>query len=156
LAARFPTLAYRAIGNSRNSAYTAFLRGRIAALGLGDRVALVDDADDAAKQAALAAADLYVQPSHEEGFCLAFAEAAMVAPRLVGCRTGEIAGLAGGDPTTRVVEPKDVTGIAAAATELLAVNVTPADVAARAQRLVERYSWAAYLDQHMDVFGRPA
>ena len=156
LVAQFPRLAYRIMGNSRNPAYLAFLRGRIAELGLGDRAALMENAADDVKRAALSACDLYLQPSHEEGFCLAFAEAAMVAPRLVGCRTGEIAGLAEGDPTSRVVEPKDVAGMAAAAVELLAVPVTPADVAARAQRLMERYSWAAYLDQHMDVFSRPA
>jgi hypothetical protein len=107
------------------------------------------------KWAALATADLYVQPSHEEGFCLAFAEAVMVAPRLIGCRTGEIAGLAGGDPTTRVVEPKDVTGMVAATEALLAVPVTPADVDARAQRLLGRYSWSAYLDRHLALFSRP-
>ena len=155
LVTRFPKLAYRVIGNSRDQPYLKFVQRQIESLGLTDRVALLQNASDAVKQAALAEADLYVQPSHEEGFCLAFAEAVMVAPRLIGCRTGEIAGLAGDDPTTRVVEPKDVAGLVAATEALLAVPVTPADVAARSRRLLERYSWSTYLDQHLDVFSRP-
>ncbi len=156
LVRQFPKIAYRVIGNSRNKEYTQFLTDRITALGLADRVALLRNAGDDVKHAALAAADLYVQPSHEEGFCLAFAEAAMVAPRLIGCNTGEIAGLAVDDPTARVVEPKDVPGLVAATGQLLAVRVTPVDVAARAERLRGRYSWAAYLDRHLALFTRPA
>ncbi len=156
LLSRFPRLVYRVIGNSRNPEYLRFLQARIRALGLSRHVALLQNASDAVKHAGLAAADLYVQPSHEEGFCLAFAEAVMVAQRLVGCRTGEIAGLAGDDPTTRVVEPKDVAGLAAATDELMGVPVTPADVSARGARLLERYSWTAYLDRHLDLFATGA
>ncbi len=153
---QFPKLAYRVVGNSRNKEYTQFLHDRIKGLGLTDHVALLRNASNDVLHAAMAAADLYVQPSHEEGFCLAFAEAAMVAPRLLGCRTGEIAGLAEGDPTARVVDPMDVPGLVAATRELLALPVGPADVAERVRRLRERYSWAAYLDRHMDLFSRPA
>ncbi len=156
LVKRFPKLAYRIVGNSRNKPYTRFLQDRIDSLGLAGHVGLLRNADDDVRGAALSAADLYVQPSHEEGFCLAFAEAAMVAPRLIGCRTGEIAGLAEADPTARVVDPMDVPGLVRATDELMAVAVTPADVAARAQRLMDRYAWAAYLDRHLDLFARPA
>ena len=151
----FPHLSYRIVGNSRNRAYTKFLQDRIDRLDLGTHVALLRNAGEDVRRAALATCDLYVQPSHEEGYCLAFAEAAMVAPRLIGCRTGEIPGIADGEATARVVEPRDVPGLAAATRELMAVPVTPADVAARGQRLLARYSWAAYLDRHLAVFTDP-
>jgi glycosyltransferase involved in cell wall biosynthesis len=152
----FPTISYQIVGNSRNKPYTQFLQRRIGQLNLGDHVTLLRDASDAVKNAATGAADLYVQPSHEEGFCLAFAEAAMVVPRLIGCGTGEIAGLASGEATARVVPPKDVDALVAATIELMAMPVTAADVAARVLRLAERYSWRAYLDGHQRLFQRTA
>jgi glycosyltransferase involved in cell wall biosynthesis len=148
---KFPKISYQIVGNSRNKPYTQFLQRRIEELKLTDHVTLLRDASDAVKHAATAAADLYAQPSHEEGFCLAFAEAAMVVPRLIGCRTGEIAGLAAGESTARVVSPKDVDALVAATSELMAMNVSAEDVADRVRRLEERYSWGAYLDRHSSV-----
>jgi len=155
LISKFPKLAYRIIGNSRNQQYTKFLQNRIDQLKLGNNVALLRSASDEVKQSALSALDLYVQPSHEEGFCLAFAEAAMIAPRLIGCRTGEIAGLAGDAPSVQIVASKDIPGLVTATNQVMAVEVSSADVTARVNRLVECYSWAAYLDQHAALFSAP-
>ena len=156
LVGRFPEIAYRIIGNSRNPAYLKLLQDRIARHRLADHVTLLRGASEDVRRAALVSCDLYVQPSHEEGYCLAFAEAAMVAPRLLGCRTGEIPGLAADDPTARVVAPRDRPALVAATADLLARNVTPADVAARVARLLERYSWATYLDRHRELFAAVA
>ena len=153
LRATFPNISYQIVGNSRNKPYTHFLQRLIEELKLTGHITLLRDASDEVKNTAMAAADLYVQPSHEEGFCLAFAEAAMVVPRLIGCRTGEIAGLAANESTARVVSPKEVSALVAATVELVAMPVTADDVAGRARRLEERYSWKAYLDRHAEVFG---
>jgi glycosyltransferase involved in cell wall biosynthesis len=149
----FPKLAYRIIGNSRNQKYTAFLQSRIDTLKVADHVKLLRSASDEVKQAALSSVDVYVQPSHEEGFCLAFAEAAMVAPRLIGCRTGEIAGLAGDGSGVKLVDSRDVTGLVTATREVMTTNLQPSDISSRASRLMATYSWEKYLDQHASLFG---
>jgi glycosyltransferase involved in cell wall biosynthesis len=152
----FPRLAYRIIGNSRNQQYTRFLQDRIDHLKIGVNVTLLRSADDAVKQAALTAADLYVQPSHEEGFCLAFAEAIMVVPRLIGCRTGEIAGMAGNSPGVKLVEPKDVGGFVTATQQVLQTTADQIDLPGRAAGLRTRYSWETYLNKHAELFGGDA
>jgi glycosyltransferase involved in cell wall biosynthesis len=149
---QYPDLSYRLIGMSRDRRYVTFLRKLIDRVGLGGRAELMHAASDAVKFAALRHADLYVQPSHEEGFCIAFIEAAMVAPRLVGADTGEIAAIAAGDPWAAVVPPMNPAGIEAAARRLLAMTPPPGAVAERRQRLATRYSWDRYLDQHAELY----
>ena len=87
----FPRAHLCIVGERRDKAYAAYLERLIARQRAQHCVSLLGDATEATKAAALRDADLYVQASHEEGFCLAFAEAAAIVPRLVGTRTGEIA-----------------------------------------------------------------
>jgi glycosyltransferase involved in cell wall biosynthesis len=158
LITRYPKLAYRVIGNSRTRHYTEYLQNRIAKLKLENHVGLLRSAGDDVKQAALSLADLYVQPSHEEGFCLSFAEAAMVVPRLIGCRAGEIEGLAGNGPEVRVIEPKNVAALIAATGQVLTVDVSAEQISNRAANLQNKYSWSSYMDLHEKLFTsqRPA
>ena len=147
-----PRLSYRLIGMSRDKRYRAFLEKTIADLKLTQHVALLHSAPEATKFAALREADLYVQPSHEEGFCIAFLEAAMLSPRLIGADTGAIAAMARGDETARVVKVGDVDGLAAAARQLLSQSVSAADVERRRSALQTRYAWDAYLDAHQQAY----
>ena len=149
LMGEYPKLAYRVIGQNRDEGYLKFLNQRIAALGLERNVQLVRNASEEVKRAALSAASLYVQPSHEEGFCLAFMEAAMVVPRVLGTRTGEMAGVVQGDAGGRVVEPMDVGEMERETRELLQMNVPPENLQQRRTRLLDRYSWGKYLDGHL-------
>ncbi|MDB5300549.1 MAG: hypothetical protein JWO87_2212 [Phycisphaerales bacterium] len=148
----FPKLGYRLIGMSRDASFRRSLEQTIRDLGLSENVSLLQAASDATKFAALRAADLYVQPSHEEGFCIAFLEAAMLVPRLIGTRTGAIKEMAEGDHTARVVRPGDVAGLAGAARELLRADIADGVVARRRETLGRRYSWSAYLDAHLDAY----
>ena len=104
----------------------------------------------------LQSADLYVQPSHEEGFCLAFIEAAAIVPRLVGTRTGAIAAIAEDDPDMRVVPPRAPAAMASAAIELLARKPDPDAMPRRATRLHDRFAWSRYLDAHERLYARVA
>lgn len=149
----FPTIAYRMIGNPRpDERYARFVGREIARLGLGANVALIEDATDAVKHAALRDADLYLQPSHEEGFCIAFLEAAMVVPRIVGTDTGAMAAIGERDRTARIVHTRDIEALARSMRELFHTNADAITVAERRAALAQRYSWDRYAQQHVEVY----
>ena len=152
LRARFPRLRCQLIGEVRDDSYLRYLRGLAHELGVSDRLSITPDLTHADKQAALEAADVYVQPSHEEGFCLAYAEAAAVVARLVGTDTGAIASISQNDAGARVVGVRDPAAIAAAVRDLLE-TVLPIDhMAQRAARLSARFSESAYLQAHETLY----
>lgn len=149
---RFENAAYRIIGERRDKKYASFLERQIELAGVGDFVSLTPSASDATKAAALREADLYLQPSHEEGFCLAFAEAAAIVPRLVGTATGEMPGFATGDESAAIVPAKRPTDLLEATTRLLNLSLENDVVRRRQERLARRYSWQSYYDKHLATY----
>ena len=149
---RFPRLRCQLIGEVRDDSYLRYLRSLAHDLRVSDRLSITPDLSHADKQAALEGADVYVQPSHEEGFCLAYAEAAAVVPRLVGTDTGAIAAISQNDTGARVVGVRDPDAIAAAVRELLETALPIDHMAQRAARLSARFSQAAYLHAHEKMY----
>ena len=119
LAEAFPNFIYLFIGGKRDGEYAKYLESLAARLGIQSHMDFVYDASEEFKWSALAAADLYIQPSHEEGFCLTFLDAAMVVPRLLGTATGEMPVIAEADRSIAIVSPKDVRGLQANIVRLL-------------------------------------
>lgn len=160
LAQVHPRLHYAVIGGRQNDRYVRHLEALIERLGLAGRVSLHLDAPADAKRATLQACDLYLQPSHEEGFCLAFLEAARLAPRLLGTAAGAMAEMTAGDPHGAVVDPGQPAALAAAARRLLAAPVDAAVLPARRRFLARGFGEDDYLSRHLDLFctlsGRPA
>ena len=148
----FPRLRCQLIGEVRDHSYLRYLRGLAHDLGVSDRLSITPDLTHADKQAALEAADAYVQPSHEEGFCLAYAEAAAVVPRLVGTDTGAIAAISQDDAAARVVGVRDPGAITAAVRDLLETVLPTDHMAQRAARLSARFSELAYLQSHETLY----
>jgi glycosyltransferase involved in cell wall biosynthesis len=151
---RFPGIGYRIVGEIRDGSYMAYLRRLIERLQLADVVRVTPNLTQAEKQEALASSHLYLQPSHEEGFCLAYAEAARRVRRLVGTDTGAIALLSEGDPGARVVRVRDPAGLAAAMADLLSLPLPSDLMHARAERLRARFGWDRYLDAHESLYAR--
>jgi len=154
LAPDFPRIAYRIVGTCRDSRFRAQLRHEIEKLGLRSQVQILEDVKDPEKFATMREADLYLQPSREEGFCIAFMEAAMFCPRLLGTDTGAISAMASGDAAARVVQPGDINALAQAARELLKIDNAAQMLLRRRQELPQRHSWESYLDQHEAVYSR--
>ena len=150
----FPALSYQIIGEIRDPSYMHFLRRTIDRLGLSDCVCMTPSLPQAQKQDALRSADLYLQPSHEEGFCLAYIEAAVMVPRLVGTDTGAIRLIGAGDQAVRTVPIRQPGQMAAAIRELLAADLSPDVLVRRGERLRRRFSWSAYLDDHEALYRR--
>jgi len=154
LLTRFPGVSYQVIGEIRDPVYVAWLERLAAELGVAGRVSITPDLPDTDKVRALAAADVYIQPSHEEGFCLAYAEAAAVVDRLVGADAGAIAAMSVGDPGARIVPPRSPEAIARAVIDLLDSTLPEGHMAARVARLSEGFSYERYLRSHVALYSR--
>ena len=147
-------VSYQLVGEIRDDSYFLYLHRLAAALGVSDAVVITPDLDDQQMHQALDASDVYVQPSHEDGFCLAYAEAAARVGRLVGADTGAIKAINADDPAARTVEPRRPGSIAAAVIEL-ATTTLPSDLLAkRAERLSRRFSCERYVAEHEQLFAR--
>lgn len=149
---RFPGITYQLIGEIRDESYVQWLKELAADLGVADRVLITPNLSQEDKRGALARADVYVQPSHEEGFCLAYAEAAAVVDRLVGTDAGAIAAMSRDDPGARVVPIRTPQAIARAVTELLDSELAVTHMADRVARLSARFSYEDYLDAHEALY----
>jgi glycosyltransferase involved in cell wall biosynthesis len=151
---RFPGATYQVVGEIRDESYLAFLTRSMQRLGLSEAVRITPNLPHAAVQRALAECDLYLQPSHEEGFCLAYIEAAQRVPRLVGTATGAIPLISESDPGARVVPVRRPARLASAMADLLSRSL-PADLMQRrAERLRGTLDWDRYLDAHESLYAR--
>jgi glycosyltransferase involved in cell wall biosynthesis len=152
LLGKFPRLRYQIIGEVRDESYVSYLRRLCQDLRVLDHFLITPNLDNAAKQKVLEQADVYIQPSHEEGFCLAYAEAAAIVPRLVGTNTGAIAAISDGDAGARVIPAKAPAAIVSAVTELMTADLPPLIMRERDKRLSERFSIAGYLRSHEELY----
>ncbi len=150
----FPGLRYDMVGEVRDASYLRFLQARIDSLGLAGDVHMHHGASEALKGELTQQADLYLQPSHEEGFCLAFIEGAHGVPRLVGTATGAIAAICADDSFSACVPARQAGLLAEAMARLLRQRPSQDQLDARHQRLLTQFSWARYLDKHERVYQR--
>lgn len=150
----FRNLHYVIVGSTRDTGYLKYLLRLIAELGLAGHVSVLCDAPDCVKAATLQTADLYVQPSHEEGFCLAFLDAAYVVPRLLGTHVGAIPSIASNDVLSRIVPPSAVAALAARTIDLGLSRRDDHALLARHNRLAHEYSWSGYGKQLVRLFDR--
>jgi len=152
---RWHGLRYDVVGEVRDPTYLRHLLGLVDSLGLGDTVRFHVDAPEALKTDLLSSADLYLQPSHEEGFCLSFGEGAAAVGRVVGTSAGAMGDMRSPDDASmRIVGVGDAGAIECAVAELLTCPVLPAHLEARARWFGQRFSWDAYVGQHLALYGR--
>jgi len=149
---QYPSLKYTMLGEVRDPSYLAFRESRIAELGLASSVDFVINASREQVEQALASADLFVQPSHEEGFCLSYMEAAAQVPRLLATKTGAMAAMSADDPGARVVPVGHPKAIASAILDLLAADLPPTHMRERDERLARAFDWSRYFDMHQSVY----
>lgn len=134
----------------RVRSYFDNIRAEIATRGLQDRVIAQDSVPFRDLGALYDRANIYVQPSIEEGFCLTALDAAAVGLPVIGCRAGalpEIVAASGGDLVPSAPEPL---------AEAIAGFVKSdrwQDPAAQAAHVQSLFSWtraAAELKSHYD------
>jgi len=149
---KFPRLRYQIIGEVRDESYVSYLYGLAKDLHVLDHFIITPDLDNPAKQKVLEQADVYIQPSHEEGFCLAYAEAAAIVLRLVGTNTGAMAAISDGDAGARVIPTKTPSAIVSAVAELIKTDLPPLIMREREARLGAIFSTAGYLRSHEELY----
>ena len=152
LRGRHPNLHYQVIGEVRDASYLRFLQALIVELGLERVVDITPALSTAEKDAALQSADVYLQPSHEEGFCLAYIEAARIVPRLVGTATGAIGLVSEGDELSRVVTPRRPHELAEALASVLAADMPAGFMQRRQARLATDFGWNRYVAAHEALY----
>lgn len=152
VARRFPRVRYRLIGEVRDPLYASWLSRLAARLGVAERVSFSVGLDGSDVVTELSKVDVYVQPSHEEGFCISYAEAAALVPRLVGTRTGAIAAMSRDDPGARVVAVRDPAALADAIGTLASIELPVDHMARRVARLSSAFSYAGYLSAHEAIY----
>jgi len=153
LLSKFPGLRYQIIGEIRDHSYVAYLRRLAQDLKVTDHLHITPDLDRHDKETVLRQAHIYIQPSHEEGFCIAYAEAAATVPRLVGTDAGAIAAMSCDDAGARVIRAQSPPEIALAVSELLQTSLSPGHMTDRVLRLKERFSSSGYLQAHEELYG---
>jgi glycosyltransferase involved in cell wall biosynthesis len=124
----------------RDFAYDGIFR-QIQTLGIGDRVRILEDVDDADLPVLLRHARLMAYPSHAEGFGMPVLEALASGVPVITSNTTSLPEIAG--EAAWLVAPTDVPGLAAALRECLAE--APAVRQARIARGLKhaaRFSWA--------------
>ena len=149
---RFPGIHYQMIGEVRDETYLDYLRHLAEKCGVMEHLTISPDLDHVAKIVALSSAAVYVQPSHEEGFCLAYAEAAALVLRLVGSEAGAIPAMSRGDVGMRVVPVRSSSAICAAVTDLLSTEMPAELLLLRSQRLSREFSAGHYIAEHERVY----
>lgn len=141
IAPAFPGAGLLAAAIPQDAVYGDAVRAQAAAAGLGDRIIVTTDFAGPDSRYLLDAADLFVLPSHQEGFSMAIVEAmARGLPMLITdrCHLPEVESQGAG----RVVAP-DARTLAGGLRALLALDdAALAEMGGRGAALVaERYTW---------------
>ena len=139
-------------GEIRDETYYRYLQKLVADLGLVNDVEIHTQLNDEERDALLSNCDVYVQPSHEEGFCFTYLEAATSVPRLVCTSTGAMALVSAGDAGARVVPIASHELLAEAILDVAHVNLAHNHMLMRRERLNSIFGLERYLDLHEDIY----
>ena len=147
-----PRIIYNIIGEVRDISYLNYLKSLICEFKLSEKVMFYENIDDQKKNEILSSTDVYIQPSHEEGFCFAFLEAASLVPRIIGTDTGSIGKVCEHDIGAFLVSPSKPQQLANAILNLMAKELTSDLMQMRQQRLLNTFSVDVYLDAHETLY----
>lgn len=141
------------VGPVRDSDYAARLQDEIRRAGLDDRIRLVGTVGDGELCEHYTQADLYVQPSLEEGYCLGVLEALGHGTPVVGTPTGAIPELvAAGEG--RIVSGNDGELIADAIGDWVEREWTVSRRREVALQIREKYGWSAVAKRFLELYSQ--
>ncbi len=139
--------------------YSPHLRKMVDALPPHQRalVTLVDDFPEEVKPHLLAACDVFVLPSAQESFGIAFLEAWACGKPVVGVRAGAIPSVVDEGRDGLLVPPGDADRLAEAILELLAAPQRGVQMGmAGRKKVLERYTWEVVTDRVRSVYAEAA
>lgn len=128
------------------------LKGLVAELGMGDRVAFVGSRPDAAQIAA--AADVLVHCAHSEAFGRVLVEAMAATTPVVATAVGGIPEVIGDEEAGVLVPAGDATAVAAAVVSLIEDPARRQRIGERGRRRAARFSVAAHVRAVEGIYDR--
>lgn len=153
LTRRGVAFTWRFVGPTRDRAYAREIEDRIAGYGLSDRVELTGTVAEERLCRLYRDADVYVQTSLEEGYCLSVLEALGHGTPVVGTRTGAIERLVS-EGEGRVVRQNQPGMIAQAITELAGRDWSVSRRSALAEKVRARFSWKEVAERMLQLYER--
>jgi glycosyltransferase involved in cell wall biosynthesis len=119
------------------------------------RITVLDDYPETLKPELLAASDIFVLPSGQESFGIAFVEAWACGTPVIGCRSGAISSVIDEGRDGLLVPYGDPDALAQAILELLDDPHRRAKMGrAGRQKVLEHYTWEIIAERVRAVYGR--
>jgi len=147
----FPHAHYVNIGAVRDARYFEAVQSRVKELQLSDHCKFLGHVTLEEIRLYYNACDLYVQPSHQEGFCMAALEAVSCGKPIVGTRTGAIPDFVEAAKAGITVEPNRPEELARAMLKALE-SQSRQDAEAQHAYVADNYSWYAVAQKTVALY----
>ena len=141
---------WHVIGPDRNLRYTSFLTNQISKLGVDKEVTFIPGLPKNELMEYYKTADIYVQPSKEEGFCMTALDAVLYGLPLVGSTTGAIPEFI--QEGTGVLVQNSPDAYYKAIKKILADPESYISSQERIRHIGETYTWAANASDHVELY----
>jgi L-malate glycosyltransferase len=154
---RHPTATFHVVGTAGpdDLAYADALRALVAELGIAERVRFWGFASDEMARDLLQASDLFVLPTHEEGFGLSPAEAQACRVPVLTSAIPPLDEVVADGRTGFLLDPQDHESFAAHAARLLSSPELRSEMGREGRRrVVDRFGRRSYLDRMESIYGR--
>ena len=142
---------WKIVGPVRNSRYVSFINDKIEKYNLSDSVKVYHDVDSTTLDMFYKNADIYVQPSLEEGFCITVLDAALYGLPIVGCYAGEISNII--EKTSGCLVKPNASIIAETIRNMAKSKNTVAKEMNRTD-LLDTYNWQTVTNKLFTLYGK--
>lgn len=150
---RYPGIRYINVGKVTSRSYFDLLQHEVSRLGLNGLCEFRTNVDSTELVSLYQSCDVYVQPSREEGFCMAVLEAIAAGCKVVGTEVGEIPLMVNGSKAGVVVPPGDLTALGDGISRLL--DGRENNLASSEERydfVWRRYRWEAVAQMTVNLY----
>lgn len=151
----YPKALFLIIGPIRSMEYYDELLRLMSQLGIKENVKIIPGVEPEKINSYYSLADVYVQPSLEEGFCMSVLEAMSCEKPVVGTKTGAIPQLINESGGGVLVEPASPEQLSNALLKLLADPVERKNMGIKARKyVIKNYSWEKIASETLALYQR--
>ena len=149
---RYPDAHFLNIGPIRSNDYYESLVARIQDLKLTRNCSFLHGIERAQLVKYYNACDVYLQPSYQEGFCMAILEAISCGKRVIGTATGAIPDFLSNSENGFLIKSGDIHQLKESIDLVLNYPINETGRVLLHEYVVERYSWEAVAQRTLDVY----
>lgn len=152
---KYPNALFILIGDIRISSYYKKITKLINEKNIQKNVKIILNVSQEDLRQYYSLADIYVQPSLEEGFCMSVLEAMASGKPVVGTKTGAIPEVLGESQGGIIIEPGSPKEISEAVLNLLSNKEKRKEMGIKARNYVaDNFSWSKIAEKTMEVYKR--